>query len=69
MIPFGFTAEDGALVPDATERAVVGRMQRLRVDGISYNEIANCLNADDVPTKRGGTWRSQTVKNILEAVA
>ena len=30
--------------------------------------IADQLNDDQVPTKQGGTWRAQTVKNILEAV-
>lgn len=67
--PYGYRAEDGALVPDAAEQAVIARMQALRADGTSYNEIANALNASAVPTKKGGTWRSQTVKNILEAAA
>jgi hypothetical protein len=42
-------------------------MATLRTDGTSYNEIANALNGDSVPTKQGGIWRSQTVKNILVA--
>jgi DNA invertase Pin-like site-specific DNA recombinase len=67
--PYGWDAEDGALVENPAERAVVVRMQALRADGTSYNEIANALNADAVPTKKGGIWRSQTVKNILEAAA
>jgi DNA invertase Pin-like site-specific DNA recombinase len=68
-IPFGFVAEDGILLPNAAEQAVITRMQTLRAEGTSYNEIANTLNDDSVPTKQGGTWRSQTVKNILEAAA
>ena len=68
-VPFGYIAEDGTLVPDATEQAVIARMQALRAEGISYNEIANTLNADSVATKQGGIWRSQTVKNIIEAAA
>lgn len=67
--PYGYMAEDGALVFDAAEQAVIARMQALRGDGTSYNEIANALNADAVPTKKGGIWRPQTVKNILEATA
>lgn len=62
--PYGFTAVDGALLPDPTEQAVIARMTGLRGDGVSYNEIANKLNAEYIPTKRGGAWRSQTVKNI-----
>ena len=68
-VPYGFAAEAGSLVPNATEQAVIARMQVLRSEGTSYNEIANCLNAGSVPTKKGGTWRSQTIKNILEAAA
>jgi hypothetical protein len=41
-------------------------MQALRDEGTSYNEIAQTLDADRVPTKRNGPWGSQTVKNILE---
>jgi hypothetical protein len=42
-------------------------MRDLRSDDISYNEIANTLNAGRIPTKKGGIWRSQTVKNIISA--
>ena len=65
--PYGFNAEGSVLVPDRTEQAVIARMATLRKEGTSYNEIANVLNADKVPTKQGGIWRSQTVKNIILA--
>jgi DNA invertase Pin-like site-specific DNA recombinase len=68
-VPFGFKAKEGNLIPDATEQAVIARMQGLRADGTSYNEIANALNADSVPTKNGCVWRSQTVKNTLTVAA
>ena len=68
-VPFGYRADDGALLPDATEQSVIARMQDLREQGTSYNEIANALNGDAVATKQGGIWRSQTVKNIIEAAA
>jgi DNA invertase Pin-like site-specific DNA recombinase len=64
--PYGQSVQDGKLIPDAAEQAVIARMQALRADGTSYNEIAQTLNAERVPTKRNGTWGSQTVKNILE---
>ena len=66
-LPFGFNAKDGALAPDPKEQAVIARMATLRKEGTSYNVIANVLNADKVPTKQGGIWRSQTVKNIIQA--
>ena len=64
-LPYGYIAEDGALLPDASEQAVIARMTALRAGGVSYNEIANTLNAEHVPTKQAGIWRSQTVYNIL----
>lgn len=66
-VPYGYRAHDGNLIPDATEQAVITTMTALRGRGTSYNEIANALNGDGVPTKLGGSWGSQTVKNILVA--
>lgn len=40
-VPFGYVAEDGNVVADATEQSVIARMQAFRAEGISYNEIAN----------------------------
>jgi DNA invertase Pin-like site-specific DNA recombinase len=68
-VPYGYRAEDGKLVPDATEQSVIARMAGLRKEGVSYHGIADTLNAEDVPTKQGGIWRSQTVANILAAQA
>jgi DNA invertase Pin-like site-specific DNA recombinase len=67
--PYGYRAKDGLLTADATEQAVVARMTALRAARISYNEIANTLNADNVPTKYGSSWHSQTVKNTLAVQA
>jgi DNA invertase Pin-like site-specific DNA recombinase len=68
-VPYGFKGVDGSLIPDASEQAVIGRMASLRGQGVSYHRIADELNAGSVPTKAGGVWRSQTVKNILIAAA
>ena len=65
-VPFGYEAKDGQLVPDPPEQALIARMANWRSQGISYNEIANILNGEGVPTKRAGsTWGAQTVFNIL----
>ena len=64
-MPFGYRAKDGMLTADATEQAVVARMTALRADGISYNRIADALNADGILTKHGSSWHSQTMKNTL----
>jgi site-specific DNA recombinase len=69
-VPYGFRAVKGMLVEDSVEQSVITRMRTLRQVGSSYWSIADELTAGGVPTKRvGGTWRPQTVKNILEASA
>jgi DNA invertase Pin-like site-specific DNA recombinase len=67
--PYGSNIEDGKLVANVTEQAVIARMATLREQGVSYGRIADSLNADDVPTKRNAAWGAQTVKNILELSA
>lgn len=67
--PYGFDAVDGNLVENATEQAVIARMTTLREAGNSYHRIADELTAASIPTKSGGKWAAQTVKNILEAAA
>jgi hypothetical protein len=44
-------------------------MKAMRADGMSFARIADRLNLDRVPTKRGGTWASMTVKKILDRAA
>jgi DNA invertase Pin-like site-specific DNA recombinase len=68
-VPYGFKAKDGMLTADATEQAVVAKMTALRADGISYNRIADTLNADGILTKHGSSWHSQTVANTLAVQA
>lgn len=44
----------------ATSRALVHQAKRL-----SYREIARRLNAEKIPTARGGRWHSRTVTVLL----
>jgi site-specific DNA recombinase len=46
--------------------AILARMQRARADGRAYHQIAGRLNADGIPTTRGGQWRACTVRPILQ---
>src|SRR5262249_25290074 len=64
-VPYGYSAEGGNLVPDATEQTVIVRMQDLRGQGYSYKRIADFLNGTAIPGKAGGVWGQQTVSNIL----
>ena len=65
-VPYGYRADNGSLVPDTAEQAVIARIGTLRAKGVSYSEIAGTLNAECIPTKRGAIWGAQTVYNILQ---
>jgi site-specific DNA recombinase len=65
----GFDAIDGKLIANDAEQALIARMKAMRADGMSFARIADRLNLDRVPTKRGGTWASMTVKKILDRAA
>jgi DNA invertase Pin-like site-specific DNA recombinase len=67
--PLGYKTveEDGVkrVVVDDNETATVHLVRKLRADGMSMNKIATELTARGIRSKRGGTWRSATVANIL----
>jgi DNA invertase Pin-like site-specific DNA recombinase len=50
-----------------TPEEVKGRILDLRVKGLSYRQIADALNADEIPTQNGRKWHPSTVKNIVDA--
>jgi DNA invertase Pin-like site-specific DNA recombinase len=62
---FGLRAEGRALVTDETERATVDRITELASEGLSSRQIADFLNTEGRPSKRGGTWSSATVCRVL----
>jgi DNA invertase Pin-like site-specific DNA recombinase len=64
-VPYGFIRDGDSLVPLAEEQAIVSRIQALRANGWALRRIADVLNGDRVPTKQGGRWFPQTVKDIL----
>jgi DNA invertase Pin-like site-specific DNA recombinase len=50
-----------------TPEEVKGRILDLRVKGLSYRQIADSLNTDEIPTQNGRKWHPSTVKNIVDA--
>ena len=64
-IPYGFVEQNATLVPDEAERTVLARISDLRETGTSYAAIANHLNQDRVPAKRGGKWHSMSVRSVM----
>ena len=51
--------------PVFNDIAILTRMQQEHSQGVSYHGIADGLNADHVPTVRGGQWRANTVRQLL----
>ncbi len=65
-LPYGYKkGEDGkTLARCEKEWPVVERIRREREE-LSYSKIAAGLNADGIPTKRGGKWYGETVRCLL----
>jgi DNA invertase Pin-like site-specific DNA recombinase len=64
-VPFGFSQAGGRLVPNEAEIAVVGEIRGWREAGATFRAIAARLNAQHVPSKKGGVWYASTVQNVL----
>lgn len=52
---------------NSTEAEVIERIFTLKIAGFGYQTIAKKLNGEGVPTKRGGSWRTNTIKRIIES--
>lgn len=64
--PLGFSLPASGAVLEFEERemAPVRLILSRRAAGASYRAIAEELRAAGLPTKRGGTWRSETVRKV-----
>lgn len=47
------------------EAYTVKRIYRMYADGDSMGKIADLLNEDGIPAKKGGKWNRQSIHNIL----
>jgi DNA invertase Pin-like site-specific DNA recombinase len=65
-VPYGFVREGDSLLPLAEEQAIVGRIRGWRASGWALRRIAEALNGEGVPTKRGGRWFAQSVSDIAK---
>lgn len=61
----GFRMTDGQLEEHQAELAVVERIKTLRANRMTLQAIADLLNYENIPTKRGGKWHPSTVTYIL----
>lgn len=68
-VPLGYVVQgegrEAQVVLEPEGAAVVRRVFREYTGGASMREIAEGLQADGVPTKRGGTWAQATVGAII----
>jgi site-specific DNA recombinase len=65
-VPYGFAREGTALVEDEAEMRIVRQMREWRGQGWTLTAIADTLNKQGVPTKRGGRWAAATVWYMLK---
>lgn len=64
--PYGYRSRGGKLVAVPAEQRALSMMKELAAVGHTLTDIAQRLNDDGVPTRRGGTWRHGTVARILK---
>jgi site-specific DNA recombinase len=65
QVPYGYTVVNGKVKIDETQAAIVREVFELYLEGKSYNKIATILNKRGVPTKNGGKWYAQHIKNMI----
>lgn len=65
----GFRMTGGQLEAEQNEQAIVARILGLRAKNMTLQGIADLLNDESIPTKRGGKWHPSTVSNILSRKA
>jgi DNA invertase Pin-like site-specific DNA recombinase len=67
-VPYGMRADGGEVVADPDEAAVLARVRAMREAGQSLRVIADCLNRDRVPTRRGGDcrWTAASIRRLVD---
>lgn len=62
-MPYGYksTAEPGVIAIDDKKADVVRKIFQMYADGYSPRAIAGSLNAEGVPSPRGGKWNASTI--------
>ena len=64
--PYGYEYSDGVMKFVESEASVVRDVYNMRLRGSTMSGIADYLNESGIPTKRGGSWRPQTISNMLK---
>lgn len=65
-IPYGYRIQDGKLMTCQEEALVVRQIVSQYLQGLSYRQIANLLNQNQVPYSADAQWDKHKVKRMLE---
>lgn len=73
QVMYGYRIEDKGLIVDEAEQAVITRIKQMYYGaeghaGIGSQLIADILNREGIPSKRGKQWHSVTVLRIIDRV-
>jgi len=67
--PYGWEAHGNMFVAVPAEQEAIRKMREMHGQGFAFGRVAAWLTEHDVPTKRGGVWRSGTIIRILQRSA
>lgn len=56
---------DGKLIPNEAEQLVIQHIKEMAAAKKSLAAIADKLNFDKIPSKKGGRWSSKTISDVL----
>lgn len=66
-VPYGYRLENGKLIEEPTEKAIIEKMRVWRKDGRTLQAICNSLNGEGIASRGGGKWRISSIHKILKA--
>lgn len=64
--PYGYDRIDDDLVINPVELDIIRRIEKMRIDGLGWQKIANALNEDGIKSKSGKEWLSTTIYRLMQ---
>lgn len=64
ITPYGWACVEGQYVESPEEQAVLARLLDLRHKDVTYKEIVEVFNREQVPSRGGGPWSIRTVSSL-----
>ena len=66
---YGYMAQGGELVPNPATHPIVERIYALRdqTEPLTYQQIADLFNAEQIPSPKQGRWHATTVSRVLQS--